>query len=339
MDLNKTIIAGANKDRRGQVFDPSGVVSKALQLNQRVYATVVMSVAEYSLEGAPQWFDSASNASLNYSSILSPYRSSNPVVVRFAVTPVYQLSDVSRLSPIGVIAYGDVLNGKVWIPETVTERFNGEVDSYAAVYYYDQTAASWYLLSSAFKASSSDGYKYDLGLDSKNLLEEARASSKDQLGDGSIAGLSTQIAVKQVDTSFTINSVFEEQVLNGFAANVFFVRGSKPVYFQSIQKQQVAIHVCNVVIQFCTSIAISAMLYRPIRIFTRFMRTQVTIKRQQTAGDAAMQKMSKISTGTRTAVINLFGWCKCCREDSKGTSTVGKSDIRSAAKSSINAPE
>jgi hypothetical protein len=71
--------------------------------------------------------DSASNASLNYSSTLSPYRSSNPIVVRFAVTPVYQLSDVSRLSPIGVLAYGDVLNGKVWIPETVTERFNGEV--------------------------------------------------------------------------------------------------------------------------------------------------------------------------------------------------------------------
>jgi hypothetical protein len=55
VSANFTILAGANNDRRGQVFDPSGVVSTASQLNRRVAVVTTMEYDEFLLEGAPRF--------------------------------------------------------------------------------------------------------------------------------------------------------------------------------------------------------------------------------------------------------------------------------------------
>jgi twitching motility protein PilJ len=49
------IILGVNNDRSGEVFDPSGVVSRVLATNQRIVVTTVMDNSEFRLEGAKRW--------------------------------------------------------------------------------------------------------------------------------------------------------------------------------------------------------------------------------------------------------------------------------------------
>jgi hypothetical protein len=49
------IIAGSNRNRTGEVFDPSGVVSDVLENARRIVVTTVMSNAEFKLEGSKRW--------------------------------------------------------------------------------------------------------------------------------------------------------------------------------------------------------------------------------------------------------------------------------------------
>jgi twitching motility protein PilJ len=49
------ILAGANVDRTGQVFDPSGIVTDVLNNNRRIVVTTLMSNADFRLEQAPRW--------------------------------------------------------------------------------------------------------------------------------------------------------------------------------------------------------------------------------------------------------------------------------------------
>src|SRR4051794_27658037 len=53
---NLTILANANNDRRGEMFDPSGIVSKVLDLNERIVVVTTMSHSEFMKEGAPRYW-------------------------------------------------------------------------------------------------------------------------------------------------------------------------------------------------------------------------------------------------------------------------------------------
>jgi twitching motility protein PilJ len=52
---DKRIILGANNNRTGQLFDPSGVVTDVLTKNQRLAVTALMDNSEFQLEGAKRW--------------------------------------------------------------------------------------------------------------------------------------------------------------------------------------------------------------------------------------------------------------------------------------------
>jgi hypothetical protein len=52
---NCTVQIGANNDRRGELFDPSGVASKAMELGATLAVTVKMNYSEFSEEGAPRF--------------------------------------------------------------------------------------------------------------------------------------------------------------------------------------------------------------------------------------------------------------------------------------------
>jgi hypothetical protein len=49
------IKAGANNDRRGATFNPSGLATKAMNLRSPLAATVMMSYSDFILEGAPRY--------------------------------------------------------------------------------------------------------------------------------------------------------------------------------------------------------------------------------------------------------------------------------------------
>jgi twitching motility protein PilJ len=49
------IILGVNNNRSGEVFDPSGVVSRVLQTGQRIVVTTMMNNSYFRLEGAKRW--------------------------------------------------------------------------------------------------------------------------------------------------------------------------------------------------------------------------------------------------------------------------------------------
>jgi twitching motility protein PilJ len=52
---NKKIILGANNNRTGQSFDPSGIVTDVLTNNRRLAVTVTMTNSEFQMEGAKRW--------------------------------------------------------------------------------------------------------------------------------------------------------------------------------------------------------------------------------------------------------------------------------------------
>jgi hypothetical protein len=52
---NFTIRAGANNDRRGEMFNPSGLSAKAMSLRSPLAATVTMNYSEFAIEGAPRY--------------------------------------------------------------------------------------------------------------------------------------------------------------------------------------------------------------------------------------------------------------------------------------------
>jgi hypothetical protein len=49
------VIIGANANRTGEVWDPSGIVSKAVELNTRVAVSASISRSEFLKEGPPRW--------------------------------------------------------------------------------------------------------------------------------------------------------------------------------------------------------------------------------------------------------------------------------------------
>jgi hypothetical protein len=55
VNRNLTIVSSSNNYRWGETFDPSGVASKALDLNARIMVSVVMSYDEFMKEGSPRF--------------------------------------------------------------------------------------------------------------------------------------------------------------------------------------------------------------------------------------------------------------------------------------------
>jgi hypothetical protein len=63
-------------------------------------------------------------------SVLHPYTTKAPVLVRFAASPVYAMNDTAGIVPIAVLMLGDVANGKFNVIETSNVQYgNGENSS------------------------------------------------------------------------------------------------------------------------------------------------------------------------------------------------------------------
>jgi hypothetical protein len=52
---NCTVQVGANNDRRGEIFDPSNVATRAMELGSPIAVTLEMDYSDFVREGAPRF--------------------------------------------------------------------------------------------------------------------------------------------------------------------------------------------------------------------------------------------------------------------------------------------
>ncbi|MEP0946181.1 MULTISPECIES: GAF domain-containing protein [Cyanophyceae] len=106
------IIANANRDRRGQQFDPSGLVGTVLQNPRQIKTSAIVSWEELRNEAPP----------------LPAGFTDQDALIRYTVTPV---SDPASGQVVGALVSGDIVNGKDAIPkESIAPFSNG----YSAIY-------------------------------------------------------------------------------------------------------------------------------------------------------------------------------------------------------------
>ena len=112
VDRNGRIIVNANADRRGESFDPNGLVSRVLQTPQQIKASAIVSWEELQKE-APTLPTGFSNSD---------------ALIRYTVTPVLNPANNDVL---GALVSGDIVNNKLPIVENTLDAFD---NGYGAVY-------------------------------------------------------------------------------------------------------------------------------------------------------------------------------------------------------------
>jgi twitching motility protein PilJ len=127
---DRRILANGNADRRGEIFDPHGLVSQVLQDPRQIKTTDLVS-----------WED------LNKENPKFPIgtKKGDSALIRYTVTPVQG----SNGSVVGVLVSGDVIfNAKLDIVEKTVSAFEG---GYSAVYQINTDGS--YSLASAFRST------------------------------------------------------------------------------------------------------------------------------------------------------------------------------------------
>ncbi|MBV9386882.1 MAG: GAF domain-containing protein [Chroococcidiopsidaceae cyanobacterium CP_BM_ER_R8_30] len=106
------IIANANRDRQGEIFNPGGLVRQVFLTSQQIKTSAIANGAELKKE----------------SPTLLPGIAKQDALIRYVVTPVL---DLSTGQVIGALVAGDIVNGKLPI---VDETQNALAGGYSAVY-------------------------------------------------------------------------------------------------------------------------------------------------------------------------------------------------------------
>ncbi len=204
VNKDKKIIANANTSRKGEVFDPSQLVTEVLRDGRQIKASVMVSRVEVMRESPtlPMEFREQSGDAL----------------VRFVVTPI---RDPGTAQVIGAIVFGDIVNAKLPIVKNTRDAFEG---GYSAVYQRSGEGQVFTL------ATSIDDLKpgIPLPIDRLDLLKSAAQSSNGKaVTDRIVLGDRTYtVAMQQLpDRSFEsptggVQETFSPQ------APAFLVRGT-----------------------------------------------------------------------------------------------------------------
>ena len=103
---NLQIIANANADRKGQVFDPDGLASAVLREGRQIKASAIVSWDELSQESPP---------------LPDQFRRPN-ALIRYTATPV---ADPNTEAILGVLVTGDIVDQKLTIVENTVSALGG----------------------------------------------------------------------------------------------------------------------------------------------------------------------------------------------------------------------
>ena len=210
VNKDKKIIANANSNRKGEVFDPSQLVTEVLRDGRQIKASVMLPRAEL-LRESP--------------TLSSEFREqSGDALVRFVVTPI---RDPGTAQIIGAIVFGDMVNAKLPIVKNTRDAFEG---GYSAVY---QRSGEVFTL-----ATSVDDLKpgIPLPIDRLNLLASAAQSSNGKavtdritLGDRTYT-----VAVQQLpDRSFDAPTGVVQETFSS-QAPAFLIRGTSEDHLNAL---------------------------------------------------------------------------------------------------------
>ncbi|MBW4694891.1 MAG: GAF domain-containing protein [Lyngbya sp. HA4199-MV5] len=153
VDKDLRIVANANADRRGETFDPNGLVSKVLKTPAQLKASTIVPWAELTKE-APS---------------LPTGLEKQDALVRYVVTPV---KDPDTGAVIGALVFGDLVNAKPAIVEEAIKAFGG---GYSAVY-ARQPDGSFTLATAINKVKPDANKPAPLTLPATDVLVQAAAA-------------------------------------------------------------------------------------------------------------------------------------------------------------------
>ena len=162
------IIANANRDRRGETFDPEGLVGTVLQNPRQIKTSAIVPWADLQQEQPP----------------LPPDFADQDALIRYTLTPV-KASNTDQV--VGVLVSGDIINGKTSIPQDTLSTFE---NGYSAIYQRQEDGS--FTLTTSLNAGDNPDIQAatpDISLNHSTLLEQAIAqpdrtvSRRDQVGD------------------------------------------------------------------------------------------------------------------------------------------------------------
>jgi twitching motility protein PilJ len=160
LGFDQKIIASANADRQGEIFNPDDLVRLRIgyPANLDVAATAIVSKNELDKEQAPNR-ENVSGAD---------------ALIRYVVTSV---TDPQTRQKLGNLVTGDLVNGKDEIVKRTLEAFGG---GYSAVYYLTPDGNTFELASSLLQTNPGAGnpnFVQDVPLPDESILQVAKESA------------------------------------------------------------------------------------------------------------------------------------------------------------------
>jgi twitching motility protein PilJ len=151
VDRNLRIIASANADRRGAVFNPNNLVSRVLQTPEQIKATEIVPWQELQQEAPP----------------LPNGFSGQDALIRYTATPV---RNPNTQAVIGVLISGDIVNQKQPIVQRTLAALADVGGGYSAVYLRKPTGEFALATSMEMQGENS---QVNVPLPSSELLQDA----------------------------------------------------------------------------------------------------------------------------------------------------------------------
>ncbi len=202
--VDKKIIASANTNRKGELFDPNDLVTTVLRDGQQIKASVIVPRTEV----------------LRESPVLPPEfrEQTGDALVRFVVTPI---RDPETRKTIGALIFGDLVNGKLPIVQNTRNAFEG---GYSAVYQRSIDGKTFTLATAIDNLQP----KVPLPADRLSLLTTAAQSGNHKpVTDRITIGSNTYtIAVQQLPDRIIETSTGTPKVTFSDQAPAFLVRGT-----------------------------------------------------------------------------------------------------------------
>lgn len=228
---DQRIIASSNRNRRGQVFDPSGLVSAVLANPEQIRSSEHVSWEELEAEDPP----------------LPEGFVGQDALIRYTATPVR----ASDGEVVGVLISGDIVNNKLPIVENTQNAFTG---GYSAVYGMDPADQS--IFWAAGLANQDDG---SLVTDPA-LLDLADSGFLQRVAEQPGEVITERLRVAGTDYTFAA------QALTNFAGDpvALLVRGTSEAELNALLLNNLLVGLAVVMVALLADIYLAAILGRSV---------------------------------------------------------------------------
>ncbi len=235
------VVASANSNRTGEVFDPNNLVSEVLNTSKAIKTTRIVSWSEINKEAPP----------------LPEGINNQDALIRYVVVPV---KDPTTQATIGALVAGDIVNGKNTIVNETLEATDG---GYSAVYFKKpngEFALATSLKQKESQALNQAALNVELPQDGKSLLAAALKipDGKVVTGRMEIGNQSYTVAAKAVPSKI-IEDLDGSRVIFDEEATAILVRGTPEtavdyLLTQSLLEQLITVVLALILVGLCVVI-------------------------------------------------------------------------------------